>query len=322
MKNNPIKWRKLGQVFDPEKVTNRNWLRHFAQAPSVVLLDDRIRVYFSCRPEPSATGLYVSYSTYLDLDRQDIFKILDIGEEPILPLGQRGCFDEFGTYPVSVIKHDDKYLAYYGGWTRCESVPFDVAIGMAHSTDGKQFERVGQGPVLAASAKEPFVISGPKIRRFNEKFYLFYIAGCRWIVSDGKPEPVYKIRMAKSDDGVQWSRLGSDLIDNVLGEDEAQASPDVHFRDGKYHMNFCYRHGSDYRNRDRGYRIGYAWSEDLITWSRQDDCAGIDVSESGWDSEMISYPHVFNLNDRWYMFYLGNEVGRNGFGVAEMVDDK
>ena len=33
---------------------------------------------------------------------------------------------------------------------------------------------------------------------------------------------------------------------------------------------------------------------------------------------MISYPHVFELDGRTYMFYLGNQVGRHGFGLAEL----
>jgi hypothetical protein len=67
-----------------------------------------------------------------------------------------------------------------------------------------------------------------------------------------------------------------------------------------------------------GYRIGYASSIDLIKWKRDDSKAGIDVSENGWDSEMISYPHVFELDNNVYMLYLGNQVGRFGFGLARL----
>jgi hypothetical protein len=33
---------------------------------------------------------------------------------------------------------------------------------------------------------------------------------------------------------------------------------------------------------------------------------------------MVSYPHVFELDGRTYMAYLGNAVGRHGFGLAEL----
>jgi hypothetical protein len=125
--------------------------------------------------------------------------------------------------------------------------------------------------------------------------------------------------MATSLDGTKWDKQNSDLISDVLGKDEAQASPDVIFSNGRYHMFFCYREASDFRrNKNRSYRIGYAYSVDLIHWTRDDAKVGIDVSEEGWDSEMIAYPHIVQLNNKTYMFYLGNQVGKYGFGVAQL----
>lgn len=313
-------WEKLGKVFDPKTVKGRPWLREFAQAPATLIFDDVLRIYFSCRPPADAAGQYVSYSAYVDLDRRDPTRVLRVAEQPILSLGELGTFDEFGTYPVSVIHHDGKVRAYYAGWTRCVSVPFNVAIGCAESTDdGKTFQRLGPGPVIPYSLDEPFVISGPKIRRFNDIWYLFYIAGKVWKLVDGRPEPVYRIRMATSADGIAWTKLGKDLINTVVEDDEAQASPDVFWADGRYHMFFCYRYSAGYRSHAKGYRIGYASSDDLLTWARDDTRAGITVSATGWDSEMVSYPHVFQLDGQTYMAYLGNGVGREGFGLARLA---
>lgn len=314
-----FKWKKLGKIFTPQEVEGRAWLKEFAQAPATLMFDDFVRVYFSSRPLADKNGQYVSYSAYADLDYADRFKVLRVSEQPILPLGGLGDFDEFGTYPVSVIRHGDEVRAYYAGWTRCESVPFNVAIGMAISRDGGQsFTRFGKGPVVSYSPDEPFVISGPKIRRFNKTWYLWYIAGRKWKKIDGRAEPVYKIRMASSLDGIYWNKVNKDLIESRIEEDEAQASPDVLYANGKYHMFFCYRHSSHYRGKENGYRIGYAFSTNLTDWVRDDAKAGIDVSEEGWDAEMISYPHVFELNGETYLAYLGNQVGRHGFGLAKL----
>lgn len=315
-------WKKLGKVFTPQEVTGRSWLQEFAQAPATLLLDDSVRVYFSCRPPADANGQYVSYSAYVDLDRSNLFNVLQVAEQPILSLGGLGEFDEFGTYPVSVIRNGDEIRAYYAGWTRCESVPFNVAIGCAVSADGgKTFTKLGNGPVLSYTVQEPFVLSGPKVRRFNGQWQLFYIAGRKWKRIDGRAEPVYKIRMATSEDGIHWHKINKDLIESRIEEDEAQASPDVFYANGKYHMFFCYRYSSHYRGKKNGYRIGYASSTDLMNWVRDDAKAGIDVSEDGWDAEMVSYPHVFELDDKIYMAYLGDQVGRCGFGLA-VLDGK
>ena len=50
-------------------------------------------------------------------------------------------------------------------------------------------------------------MSGPKIRRYNEMYYLFYIAGRKWKMVSGKPELFIKIRLATSADGESWQRL-------------------------------------------------------------------------------------------------------------------
>jgi len=314
-----FRWTKLGRVFDPGAVDRPGWMREFAQAPATLVLADRVRVYFSCRPEPDASGQYVSHAAFVDLNRGSLFEQIGLSEEPVLGLGPLGAFDEFGTYPTSVIAHGDEVWAYYGGWTRCVSVPFDVAIGRAISRDGGvTFEKQGKGPMLAAAVDEPFVISGPKIRKFGGRWFLWYIAGTKWIATAGRAEPVYRIRMASSADGITWTRHHRELIAPRLEADECQASPDVIEAHGKFHMFFCYRHSLDYRNRERGYRIGYASSTDLEHWTRDDDRAGLDVSSEGWDAEMVSYPHVFALDGVTYMLYLGNQVGRHGFGLARL----
>ena len=315
-----FEWSKLGKVFTPQLIKGRPWLKEFAQAPATLIFDDYVRVYFSCRPAPDSVGSYVSYSAWLDLDRHDLKNVLRISEEPILKLGGLGTFDEFGTYPISVARTDTGDVrAYYAGWTRCESVPFNVAIGAAVSNDeGSTFQKLGVGPIISYSLDEPFVMSGPKVRRFNGQWQLFYIAGSKWKLVHGKPEPVYKIRLAVSGDGMSWTKINKDLIDSRLEVDEAQASPDVFYANGIYHMFFCFRKSADFRGKENGYRIGYAFSENMIDWTRDDSKAGIDVSAEGWDSEMISYPHVFELDGEIYMAYLGDQVGRYGFGLAKL----
>ena len=315
-----FRWRKRGLIFEPAARPDRPvWMNSFAQAPATLVFDTFVRVYFCCRPAPDANGQYVSRAAYVDFDRQDLTRVIGVSSDPIMSLGPLGAFDEFGTYPVSVARHGVEVRAYYGGWTRCSSVPFDVAIGYAVSHDaGRTFQKHGSGPVLGASLHEPFVMSGPKIRRFQDRWYLFYISGTKWIATEGRAEPVYRIRMATSNDGIEWQRHGHELLAPRLEADECQASPDVIFANGKYHMFFCYRYSLGYRGRERGYRIGYATSPDLVTWTRDDARAGIDVSPDGWDAEMISYPHVFELDGRTFMMYLGNQVGRQGFGLAEL----
>ncbi len=71
-----------------------------------------------------------------------------------------------------------------------------------------------------------------------------------------------------------------------------------------------------YSYRGHRYRIGYAESADGINWQRMDDAVGIDVSPTGWDSDMIEYPYVFDHGRRRYMLYNGDGYGKTGVGLA------
>ena len=62
-------------------------------------------------------------------------------------------------------------------------------------------------------------------------------------------------------------------------------------------------------------------SADGVKWQRQDERVGIAASESGWDSEMICYAAVIDVNGRRLMFYNGNRHGESGFGAAELEQD-
>jgi predicted GH43/DUF377 family glycosyl hydrolase len=320
-----LSWKKMGLIFDPMQIENRPiWMDSFAQAPNAVMFDEFLRVYFCCRPQADAKKQFVSYCAFVDFSKDGQFTILNIAKEPILELGALGCFDEFGTYPVSVIKTDKELLAYYGGWTRCESVPFNISIGLARSADqGVSFKKIGSGPILSHSPDEPFVVTSPKIRQFGSKWYLTYTTGVRWIrADDGRPEIIYKLRMAISDDGVNWTKLNRNLIPDVLGENEAQACPDIFYANGKYHLFFCYREGLDFRTDvQRSYRIGYATSNDLMDWHRNDSVIELSASNAGWDSEMVAYPNVFEMNGQVYMIYAGNGNGQTGFGIAKLEGD-
>ena len=312
-------WEKLGRIFVPRG--QRWWCHEFAQAPATLLFDDFVRVYFSSRPPKDADGNYVSYTGYADFSRANPTKLIRVSEQPIMELGGLGQFDQYGTYPVSVIRDGGNTRCYYAGWNR-GSARFDTAIGVAiGDSKGETFDKFsGGGPVLGASLYEPFVLSGPKIRKFNNLWWMFYIAGREWRMIDGRAEPIYKIRSAESTDGLRWARHSTDLI--LSREDEVQSGPDVHLgADGLYHMFFCFRKVGHHPGRAGGLRIGYAWSDDLRRWNRDDAQAGIDLDPdpNAWDGGHIRYPHWFEMDGEEYLIYNGNEFGKYGFGLARRI---
>lgn len=315
-----MKWIKLGKIFDPTEHQLPNRCVEFAQSPQTLVLQDRVRVYFSTR-ERDDSGKYLSHIAYADFSL-DMTEFLDLSSEPVLPLGGLGCFDEHGIFPINICNDGDRILAYTTGWNRKVSVSADASIGLAISEDdGQTFVRHGNGPVMTASLDEPFLVADAFVQKYKDTYYMWYIYGTDWkkFSEDDAPDRIYKIAQATSDDGINWKRDGVRIIDDKLNADECQALPTVLYLNDRFHMYFCYREAHGFREQtDRSYRIGYAYSFDLVTWARDDSLAGIDVAADGWDSKMQCYPHIFKSGGKVFLLYNGNEFGRFGFGLAQL----
>ncbi|MEM9024041.1 MAG: hypothetical protein AAGB22_09885 [Bacteroidota bacterium] len=117
------------------------------------------------------------------------------------------------------------------------------------------------------------------------------------------------IRCATSTDGIHWQRHAHICV-NVDETDYAFSRPVVLKEYGTYKMWYTYRGAQ--------YRIGYAESADGMTWERKDGAVQLPPSATGWDSEMVCYPYVFDLNHQRYMTYNGNGYGQTGFGLARL----
>lgn len=312
-----FKWHKKGLIFKPNG--SRPWMKTHAQVPYTIELENVLRTYFSTREQIDSNRMFRSYSGFVDLDKNDLSRIVNVSQSPILALGGKGEFDEFGSMAGSVIFHKGKFYLYYCGWTRCRSVPYNWGIGLATSEDGLIFQRCGSGPILGPSINEPYLQACPIVYKISdEDWHMFYLSGIKWFEHNGKSESQYLLMHARSQNGLDWSRDGKSIIPPIV-PDECQTSASLLRMEDKYHLFFSYRHGTDFRKDiKKGYRIGYASSTDLEKWKRDDSIAGLDVSHTGWDSRMVAYPHVFNLNGSINMFYCGNNFGEQGFGLATL----
>jgi hypothetical protein len=196
----------------------------FAQSPQALVLEDRVRVYFSTR-ERDTVGKYLSHVAFVDFDK-GMQRILGVSTAPVIPLGDLGCFDEHGIFPIHIMKDTNGIVAYTTGWNRKASVSADASIGFAESYDnGLTFQKYGTGPIMTASLHEPFLVGDAFVSKFEGGYHMWYIFGLRWMRSceTEQPERVYKIAHASSHDGIEWRRDSQPIIVDRIGSDECQA---------------------------------------------------------------------------------------------------
>lgn len=316
-----IKWQKLGLIFSLDKNKLPENYIGFAQSPQAVVFENFIRIFFSTRVE-EGEKMFRSEILFADFSL-NLEECLNISQTSVIKNGDLGTFDEHGIFPISPYLENGKLVGYTCGWSRRVSVPVETSIGYVISDDlGLNFKRIGKGPILGPGINHPFLVGDAFVRKFNDVYHMWYIYGSRWVKNskNGQPERIYKISSTTSIDGIHWEHNNENIIEDVLGVNECQALPSVIEHSGKYHMVFCYRPHEDFRNKAKnGYRLGYAYSEDLINWHRDDEYLGLDLPANGWDSEMMCYPNIFCSNNQIFLLYNGNAFGKQGFGAAKLL---
>lgn len=296
------RWRKLGRIFCPDG--SLPWMQSHAAVPIAQSLGgDLFRIYFSAR---DAIGR--SHTGYVDIDLMQPETILACGREPILAPGELGAFDDSGAMATWLTPAPDGDRLYYIGWNLGVTVPFRNAIGLAISGASNAFERYAPGPIVDRTATEPHFCASCCVLRDGQQWRMWYLSCTEWRVTPGRPEHRYHLKYATSDDGIHWRRDGTVAIDYASDAEVAISRPSVIRDADKWRMWYSYR--------THKYRIGYAESDDGIRWVRRDEESGIDVSDEGWDADMIEYPFVFDHAGRRYMLYNGNGYGATGFGLA------
>lgn len=310
-------WDKRGLLLSVDKDSDWSW-SHCHKPTPVLLGKDRIRVYFGVR---SKTG--ITRTTFADFEVLPDFDLtlLYRHDKPCFDIGKLGAFDDSGANVSCVINEGSLLYMYYIGWNPSTTVHTRNSIGIAKSTNGGvSFNRIFDGPIIDRNHIEPYYTGAVEVIRSDSnddaRFWVYYTSGTEWILVDGKPEIKYHIKFGHSKDGIVWIR---DNQDAILSEnpDECVARPSVVRHNNRFLMWYSRRSISRFRtDMSRGYRAGFAYSNDGLNWNRCDDKSGIEPSSTGWDSEAIAYPYVIRYKDAYIMFYNGNGFGRTGFGYA------
>jgi len=304
-----MKWLKIKHIFSPED--HFDWMVSHAANPFAEKIAKGIyRIYFTCR-----NAFNESHIGYVDVDLENEFNVTGISDRPLLQPGEPGMFDDSGVAMSCLITVSGQKYLYYLGWNLKIKVPWLNTIGLAVWDEKDQlFKKHGRAPVMDRSNEDPFSISYPFIIFENEKYKMWYGSNLKW--GSTQYDMQHVIKYAESKDGIHWKRSDKIHVNLVHPNEYALSKPCVIKDKNIYRMFYSYRANGDISS----YRIGFAESSDGENWVRKDELAGIDVSENGWDADMICYPFVFSYKDKTYMLYNGNGFGKTGFGIAQLIE--
>jgi len=292
-----MKWQKLGRIFEVENIHNK--LFSHASNPLALKLDETIyRIFYSSRDKQNRSSV-----SYFDFD-MDNLKVIFQHNEPLFEHGNNNSFYPHGVSIGNVYSINDKNYILFMGW-QVEKEHWRGDIGRLELINKKLIKINPDEVFIKCDEEDPISLSYPWVL-FDEGIYkMWYGSTITW--DAGNNEMLHIIKYATSKNGINWDKHGI-AIPYDIGTAQAFSRPTVIKENGIYKMWYSYR--------GKIYRIGYAESSDGINWSRQDENVGIDVSESGWDGQMLCYPFVFNYKNDKCMLYNGNDYGKTGIGLA------
>ena len=303
-----MNWEKKGLIFGANN--NNEWMNNSALQPTPILIGDVIRVFVGFRDKNG-----VGRVGYVDVDANNPSKILKVCEKPCLDIGAPGQFDDNGVVPCAITKVDDKLYLFYAGYNVGYHVRMTIFSGLAVSHDmGESFERCTEVPIIDRIDGESLFRVVHTAIKLDEGWRLYYGAGSEFLQGKKKTLPVYEILMMDTDDSLDTRKKGIKILGNK--DDEYRVGrPYVIKDDSVYKMFFC--KGTE----NITYRMAYAESQDGVNWIRNDEKLNLNLSDKGWDSEMMAYPALIKYKDKTYMFYNGNNYGYEGFGYAVLVEE-
>lgn len=303
-----MRWKKLGLLYALNS-SHPKLLTHASNPLAVHLHDDVFRVFFSARDAENRSSVGA-----VDIDILS-HTIMQEHAEPVFEHGPADSFYEHGVSIGNCYEVEGKRYILFMGWQCVPGKHWRGDIGRLQLYDDLSLSLEPDRPYMRSDQVDPISLSYPWVMVDHKNRYrMWYGSTINWDVGNG--EMLHVLKHAWSDDGVQWHK-DDNGIPHKLGTAQAFSRPTVMF-DPKsgYHMWFSYRPGDG-----TPYRIGYASSRDGNRWELELEKAGIDVSKTGWDSEMIEYPFVFKHLDSHYMLYNGNGFGKSGFGLAVLEND-
>lgn len=277
--------------------------------PHAMLLDEEtIRIYGGARDKNG-----VSRITFIDVEAKEPSRIIRVNENPVLDVGEPGCFDDNGVILGDILKVDSMLYMYYVGFQHVQKVKFCAFSGLAISDDGgMNFKRVKQTPILDRSNEGRFGRCIHTVIKEDSLFKCYYAVINGWKIINGIDYPIYDIWYTESKDGINFPNVDKCKCISTMGNEYRIGRPKVYKMEDEYVMFYT----RDTINKE--YLAGMAKSCDGINWERLDLEFPLKKSGQGFDSEMACYPVLLECKYGTYLFYNGNGMGKEGVGYCRV----
>lgn len=301
-------WLDRGLIFNACR--RASWIHSHAYVPTAIALQDRIRVYVAFWDQSS-----IGRIGFIDLDLTNPEIIMGYSKTPALNIGSPNCFDADGVTPMSIIHDGDNYRLYYVGWKRQpEPIRYTLFIGVAHSKDGHLFTRYQDKPIIGPTDTNPYLRAGAFIMKQRNNWLCWYAEHASFIKINGKCIPQYDLCYMESKDGLNWPNKGEIIFGSDQEHIFGYGRSAIWMHKEMYHALFLKRYVK------YGYvKFEHATSANGISWNElENDNLTFNLNHTKEKQTSIACPNIIDVNHNKYLFYNGNDFGKDGLRLASL----
>ncbi|MDR2769676.1 MAG: hypothetical protein LBB19_03960 [Puniceicoccales bacterium] len=303
-----MKWKKKGVIYCPNG--EAEWMQHSFLTPTPVLMDDKIRLFGGIRDKDG-----VSRIGFIDVSAENPSNVLYVHKEPVLDIGEDGCFDDNGIILGTILYDHPLWRMYYVGFQLVNKVKFFAFSGLAYSNDLQNFKRHSQTPIMDRRDGIRFIAGIHSILKEDNKYKVWYAGGNGWEIINGLPYPRYSIFYIESPDGCHFDFKSNMHLIKPTKNEYRIGRPTIYKIKNKYIMF------TTYDTLKKEYKMAYFESFDGMSWERKDEEVVFIGEKTAWDLEMMCYLTLLKYGQKTYLFYNGNGMGKTGVGYAELLEN-
>jgi predicted GH43/DUF377 family glycosyl hydrolase len=290
--------------------------QYVAADPSVMLDNGLYRMFYTCI-DPSGDVTIAEICQATSPDGETWTNVPVSGAiEGLMLAGRPGQWDEH-LETSFVMKRGDQYLLYYSGY-KTEGLPvlgFPASLGLAISTNGVNFTRVQDQPVLSPTEGSPDndAVYGATIVEKDGLLTMIYAGHCYNNCPNDEDSDV-TLLAATSTDGINWTKQTDPVltsIDAINWMQDGVSDPDLALGpDGKYYLFFT---GVRENESGIGVMVGDSPSG---PWQLNLEPIILPSPGFGFDAAGTYSPTVLIDGTRARMWYRGTAPNDGGFAIG------
>ena len=177
-----------------------------------------------------------------------------------------------------------------------------LAISMAESNDGMTWNNIQEGVLKSGPNWDKIGVETVSVIKDPQSKYRMYYSSS---LKDGND---FAIGLATGNDRKSWNKKDLPLFESKneweKGDPNGVLEPAVVYDSAEKIYKMWYN-GLGTKDGKIAFRIGYATSEDGITWKRLEQSVLEPGAEGQWDDVLVSHVNVVKSLDGYHMFYFG-----------------